>query len=357
MDPFEASGIDVRLQFVTLLSRLSSSLQSIHKCTSFALKHSSRCADDIWDCLMEECARASLNARINLLYLVDQLLDLQPTTAPAAQPQSLPYTAFAARDLGTLVNNVVPASQLGSLNLMSATQASRKRARVLQSWKTRRVFDAAVLDPILNQLSERRASMRKSSSTDAKHPEPDKQLDQLSRNDILRRIEDDRERHKRLRERIWVLPVPTTIFTISATPAAPAANATTSLPSAKPSPTSPASPSDLPQTPIPPKSLSKTTRTKQLATSETASAPSTNVQSASPTSPSSPSSRLGPFLPIEIEFNQLWDAAKQDRKDDLDHDSNHDEQQNETRTKKIRLSEIDILAMKQERQRCFVDGM
>lgn len=30
----------------------------------------------------------------------------------------------------------------------------------------------------------------------------------FSRNDILRRIEDDRERHKRLRERIWVLPVP-----------------------------------------------------------------------------------------------------------------------------------------------------
>ncbi|KAM0793474.1 hypothetical protein ACM66B_000916 [Microbotryomycetes sp. NB124-2] len=333
MDPFE-----VRLQFVTLLSRLSSSLQSINKCTSFALKHAPRCADDIWDCVMEECMRASLNSRINLLYLVDQLLDSQQP------PNSQPFLAFANRDLAQLVNNVVPDSKLGSLNLMSATQ-------VLNSWKTRRVFEASVLDPILDQLQQRRTSTRKPSAEDKEQSQPNK-MDHFSRNDILRRIEDDRERHKRLRERIWVLPVPTSIFTISAIPSSLSSTQPLSQPgtatSAKPSPASPASPSEQPQTPGPSKSsTARTTRAKQLAASESTSTP--NVSSTLSTS----TSARGPHVPIEIEFDQLWDAARAERKEQDESNDGHDG----SIRKRTRLTQVDVLAMQNERKRCFVDGM
>ena len=71
------------------------------------------------------------------------------------------------------------------------------RWQVLRSWKTRRLLSVAKLDALLNKLQT--ASFTPSDNTSSTT---------FSRSDILRRIEDDRERHKRLRERIWVLPVP-----------------------------------------------------------------------------------------------------------------------------------------------------
>lgn len=104
----------VRLQFLGLLSRLTSSLASIQKVSSFALKHGPRCGDDLWDCLVEEVGSVSLNARINLLYFLDTLLDKQG----AGQP----YKELVKRDLAKVVDMVVPKTREGVLNLMSANQ-------------------------------------------------------------------------------------------------------------------------------------------------------------------------------------------------------------------------------------------
>lgn len=65
---------------------------------------------------MEECGRVNLNARINLLYFLDTLLDKQ---APGQ-----PYKEFVRRDLAKLVEMVVPDTREGVLNLMSTNQAS-----------------------------------------------------------------------------------------------------------------------------------------------------------------------------------------------------------------------------------------
>lgn len=77
------------------------------------------------------------------------------------------------------------------------SNAERPNVQVLKSWKTRRLLPVAKLEALLDKLQNATfpPSDNPSSTT-------------FSRNDILRRIEDDRERHKRLRERIWVLPVP-----------------------------------------------------------------------------------------------------------------------------------------------------
>lgn len=69
-------------------------------------------------------------------------------------------------------------------------------SQVLNSWKARRLLPATQLDPLIQSL-ENATFPSSSSSTTATAT--------FSRNDIIRRIEDDRERHKRLRERIWVL--------------------------------------------------------------------------------------------------------------------------------------------------------
>lgn len=112
----------MRLQFTSLLSRLTSSLASIQKVSAFALKHGPRCGDDIWDCLVDECSHLNLNARINLLYFLDSLLDKEPPTEASKPPQQQLYKNLVKRDLAKVVDMVVPDTREGVLNLMSANQ-------------------------------------------------------------------------------------------------------------------------------------------------------------------------------------------------------------------------------------------
>lgn len=104
----------VRMQFMTLLSRLTSSISSIQKTAHFALKYGSRYGDDLWDCLQDEVSKASLNHAINLLYFIEALL--VDTTG------TQPYPALARRDLAKIVEHVVPRTREGVLNLMSTEQ-------------------------------------------------------------------------------------------------------------------------------------------------------------------------------------------------------------------------------------------
>ena len=158
MDPFE-----VRMEFVTLLGKLSASVihlhrthsplianlcrsqSSIQKVVQFAFKYFSRCKDDLWDCLVEEFQRVSLsplicdwladlarlqgsiNARINLFYLLDTLANTSIQNSIMAGSSSKSgsfYLDFITRDLGMLVDCVVPDGRDGLINLMSTVQVS-----------------------------------------------------------------------------------------------------------------------------------------------------------------------------------------------------------------------------------------
>ncbi|KAK8864693.1 hypothetical protein IAR55_001945 [Kwoniella newhampshirensis] len=208
-DPFEA-----RLQFLQSLRKLNASQLSIQKVVSFAIKYGSRCGEDLWECVMEECGKGSLNTRINILYFLDSLVEASLTIGPIEAP----YPEFVTRDLQKVVDSVVPDTREGILNLKSARQ-------ILESWKTRRVIDASVIGEVLKSLEGRRhgpdSSPKKRSHEQA-----------FSKSEILRRMEEDRERHKRLRERIWILPIPPLFPPKPALP----------IPSSSPSTTSPFTP-------------------------------------------------------------------------------------------------------------------
>lgn len=59
------------------------------------------------------------------------------------------------------------------------------------------------MDEALTQLSNREHTL----VTADEEPRPASSSTRLSRNEVIKRIEEDRERHKRLRERRWVQPV------------------------------------------------------------------------------------------------------------------------------------------------------
>ncbi|KAI0653590.1 CTD kinase subunit gamma CTK3-domain-containing protein [Cubamyces menziesii] len=198
MDPFE-----VRMQFLALLRRLDASQQSIKKIVGYAVKFFSSCGEDLWDCIFEECQKGSLNNRINILYLLDSLCEacIVSKPPPGSNQPSSSYVDYVSRDLRKIVDNVVPEGRQGLPNLMSTKQ-------ILESWRTKRIVEPQKVDEVIAYLDERRAA---ASASSARASSPDSSAGALTRDDIKRRMEEDRERHKRLRERRWVQPVAQTL--------------------------------------------------------------------------------------------------------------------------------------------------
>ncbi|KAG7097664.1 hypothetical protein E1B28_004992 [Marasmius oreades] len=112
------------------------------------------------------------------------------------------YVDYVSRDLPKIVENVVPPGREGLPNLVSTRQ-------ILENWRSKRVIDPQVIDSVISTLEIRQAETQ----DDLPEPENDaptvsrtQKTSQLPRQEVFRRIEEDRERHKRLRERRWVQP-------------------------------------------------------------------------------------------------------------------------------------------------------
>ncbi|TFK50786.1 hypothetical protein OE88DRAFT_1659858 [Heliocybe sulcata] len=192
MDPFE-----VRMQFLTLLRRLNASQPSIQKVVGYALKYYSRCGEDLWDCVIEECQKGDINHRINILYFLDSLCETcllaksQAGSLGPENPNSSLYMDYVARDLAKIVEYVVPEGRQGLPNLMSTKL-------ILERWRSKRVIDPQKVEEVTSVLNARRTAQETTGSSPSL---------EFSKNDVFRRIEEDRERHKRLRERRWVQPI------------------------------------------------------------------------------------------------------------------------------------------------------
>ncbi|EPS38237.1 hypothetical protein H072_8037 [Dactylellina haptotyla CBS 200.50] len=69
-DPFE-----IRLQFTKMLQRLNASVNASKSCAAFALKHKDL-DEDLHSCILEQLETSSMNNRVNLLYFIEHLLEM-----------------------------------------------------------------------------------------------------------------------------------------------------------------------------------------------------------------------------------------------------------------------------------------
>lgn len=76
--------------------------------------------------------------------------------------------------------------------------------QILVNWRNKRIIDPQKVDEVLAKLDARKTSMHEDGAAESAASANDASL---SRNEIFKRIEEDRERHKRLRERRWVQPI------------------------------------------------------------------------------------------------------------------------------------------------------
>ncbi|GAA5801224.1 CTD kinase subunit gamma CTK3-domain-containing protein [Helicostylum pulchrum] len=176
-DPFEC-----RLIFSSLLGKLNASQQAIQKVANYAMRHKNL-SEDLYSCIIEVLEQASYNARLNIIYVLDAIFSAS---------QKARYTSYIEQtrpDLPRIIHAVVAGGPKGVLNIPN-TQ------KILNNWKRKGYFEEKDLEEAEKPLLEHDSSLIPTQTN----------AEAFSKEDILRRMEEDRERHKRLREEIWIRP-------------------------------------------------------------------------------------------------------------------------------------------------------
>ncbi|KAK2605409.1 hypothetical protein N8I77_008246 [Diaporthe amygdali] len=203
-DPFE-----VRMKFSHQLQHLNASVTSAQKAAQYALRYK-ELGEDLHSCILEQIERTNMNTRANIMYFIEHFLEM------AQKDGHVDYIRFLQRDIIRVVDAVAPDDGSGAANVKVVR-------RVLQGLQSKDFLQPQTVTEINEVLKERETSnmdivmsspvnstnpglgdmppsqtIPKPGST-PRPPRPDKKQ-------IEQRIEEDRERHKRLRESIWAVP-------------------------------------------------------------------------------------------------------------------------------------------------------
>ncbi|KAJ2745181.1 hypothetical protein GGI20_002363 [Coemansia sp. BCRC 34301] len=179
MDPFEA-----RLLFGNMLDNLTGAQPTIERVSGFALKHTSM-ADDLLECIADKLDKLQVPPRLNLLFVIDAIL----ISSNRASAQT--WADLLKKSIVATVTAVIPSNPGGDSNVPQVR-------KVVSGWKRKSVFDKGVVEK-LDKLLEKRGGgggggSGSTNDSGMKHQE------------ILKRIEEDRERHKRHKEDVWIRP-------------------------------------------------------------------------------------------------------------------------------------------------------
>ncbi|KAI1129616.1 CTD kinase subunit gamma CTK3-domain-containing protein [Nemania abortiva] len=207
-DPFE-----VRMRFSAQLEHLNASTNQAQKAAQYALKYKDM-DEDLHSCILEQLEKTNMNTRANIMYFIEHLLEM------ASKERHNDYVRMMQRDIIRVVDAVCPENGSGAANV----KVVRK---VLQGLQSKLILLEQTVIEIEACLKERDTSANdfslsspvdgnEQSGPPASATDPDvggtqsTQRNGVSikptRRQIEQRIEEDRERHKRMRESMWVVP-------------------------------------------------------------------------------------------------------------------------------------------------------
>lgn len=233
-DPFE-----VRFRFTNLLSHLSASATASQKTASYALKHHVM-DEDLHSCILENLERNNMNNRANIMYFLEHFVEM------AKRDGHQNYVDMVRRDMGRIVDAVAPATGPGGGANVKVVR------RVVGSLGDKGFLEEDVVREIEERLREREGDtgrlLEDTHEDGVAHDDNDEMVDappldkeadvlQLPKNGresvrvtpraggpapttsgakanglpkvdkrvIEQRIEEDRERNKRLRESVWAV--------------------------------------------------------------------------------------------------------------------------------------------------------
>ncbi|KAG0329104.1 hypothetical protein BGZ99_003488 [Dissophora globulifera] len=178
VDPFEA-----RLEFLGLLGKLNASQNSIQKVGNFAMRNKNL-YEDLYSCIIEQLEQTpSINARMNIFYVLDSVCHQSQKSGFSG------YMELIQKNLPKIIECVAPSGPKGNVNVAGTK-------KILESWRVKKLFPESAIDKVEKPLSARELGANAPTATDTG----------LTKDDILRRMDEDRERHKRIREEIWIRP-------------------------------------------------------------------------------------------------------------------------------------------------------
>jgi CTD kinase subunit gamma len=209
-DPFE-----VRMRFTNLLSHLSASTTSLIKTAHYALKHRDM-DEDLHSCILENLERGhNMNNRANIMYFLEHHADVNLKDGGHEA-----YVEMVRRDISRIVEAVAQSGanvkvvrrvvvSLGEKGVLETDTVGgiERGLKVKEEKLGKELDDAAVpaeVDKDMRDVEEQAPSNRVTPRT----KEDARKTSAVSRTDrkaIEQRIEEDRERHKRLREGVWAV--------------------------------------------------------------------------------------------------------------------------------------------------------
>ncbi|KAI1100393.1 CTD kinase subunit gamma CTK3-domain-containing protein [Jackrogersella minutella] len=196
-DPFE-----VRMRFSSQLQHLNASTTSAQKAAQYALKYKDM-DEDLHSCILEQLEKTSMNTRANIMYFVEHLLEM------ASKDRQNDYVRMMQRDILRVVDAVCPEDGSGVANVKVVR-------RVLQGLQTKSILLEQTVTEIEACLKDRDTSADAGFSSPANGDDIARPhngsgngtstANHLDKRQIEQRIEEDRERHKRMRENMWAVP-------------------------------------------------------------------------------------------------------------------------------------------------------
>ncbi|KAI1384442.1 CTD kinase subunit gamma CTK3-domain-containing protein [Hypoxylon trugodes] len=193
-DPFE-----VRMRFSGQLQHMNASTTSAQKAAQYALKYKDM-DEDLHSCILEQLEKTNMNTRANIMYFIEHLLEM------ASKERQNDYVRMMQRDILRVVDAVCPEDGSGAANV----KVVRK---VLQGLFNKCILLEQTVTEIEACLKERDTSADASFSSPAngddsrsRNANGANNSNRLDKRQIEQRIEEDRERHKRMRESMWAVP-------------------------------------------------------------------------------------------------------------------------------------------------------
>lgn len=209
-DPFE-----VRMRFTHQLQTLNASITSAQKTASYALKHRDL-DEDLHSCILEQLERNSMNNRANIFYFFEALCDR------ARYEGHMEYVRMMERDILRIIDLVAPEDEGGKKGAGAANVKVVRR--VLASLRQKGYLNPKTVEE-LEECIKDRDQVAPFAATHQGRPDRRDDDDEfpgdaadpalqggpvganvrVDKRQIEQRIEEDRERHKRLRENIWAV--------------------------------------------------------------------------------------------------------------------------------------------------------
>ncbi|KAH0289391.1 CTD kinase subunit gamma [Aureobasidium namibiae CBS 147.97] len=187
MDPFE-----VRMRFNSQLQHLNASVTSAQKAALWAIKYR-EWDEDLHSCILENLERNSLNNRANIFYFFETLCDV------ASAANHVEFVRMMERDILRIVDLVAPEDGSGAANV----KVVRK---VLRNLAGKKYLQAQTVEELEDCIKDRDniGGMAGTASPEEAQRHSNGNV-RVEKRQAEQRIEEDRERHKRLREGIWAV--------------------------------------------------------------------------------------------------------------------------------------------------------